>query len=257
MNRVHLLATLVLALALVACGKQETTEDRLAAGRAHLEKGEYAEAIADLEAVVAADPANNEARFVLGQAYFRAGDFEKAATEFRTVLVTDPENAAAHHNLGVTYFQMRDPHAALAEFQAAKQLDSDDPDTHYQLGATYLVLAFSGADPTAPPDPQLLEQASVEFQAALDLREDMPEALIGMGNVHIAQGDYTAAVQVLQRAVRQAPNSSEAYYALAEAYAQSGDVSQACEAYSRFKELNPPPEWLEQAIQVMATLGCP
>jgi tetratricopeptide (TPR) repeat protein len=136
-------------------------------------------------------------------------------------------------------------------------LDPDDPDTHYQLGATYLVLALSGSDPAAPPDPQLMQQVIAEFETALELKEDMPEALIGMGNVHIQQADYAAAIEVLQRAIEQAPSSPEAYYALGEAYAQSGDTAGACEAYARFLELDPPSTWRAQGEQAMTTLGCP
>ncbi len=107
------------------------------------------------------------------------------------------------------------------------------------------------------PDPQLLEQAIAEFEAALELEEDMPEALVGMGNVYIQQADYAAAIKALQRAVEQAPDLPEAYYALGGAYAQSGDAAGACEAYSRFIDLDPPLTWQAQAEQAMAALECP
>ncbi len=85
----------------------------------------------------------------------------------------------------------------------------------------------------------------------------MPEALIGLGNVYIQQAEYAAAIGVLQRAVEQMPTSPEAYYALGGAYAQSGDSAGACEAYTRFLELDPPATWRAQAEQSMTTLACP
>ena len=260
MQKFHLFVAALLALVLVACQGEATTgvDDLLESGRAHLEAGEYAEAIADLEAAVEADPGSSEAYFCLGQAYNQTGDLMKAADEFRTVIALDPDKAAAaHHNLGVTYFQLQEPGAAVAEFQAALELDPDDPDSHYQLGATYLVLALSGADLTTLPDPQLLEQAVAEFETALELKENMPEALIGMGNVYIQQGDYAAAIDTLQRAIEQIPDSPEAYYALGEAYARSGDTAGACEAYSSFLALDPPSNWRIQGEQAMTSLGCP
>ncbi|MDY6878195.1 MAG: tetratricopeptide repeat protein [Chloroflexota bacterium] len=259
MRRFHLFVAALCVLVLVACqGEATGMDDLLESGRAHLEAGEYAEAIADLEAAIEADPDNSEAYFLLGQAYNQTGDLMKAADEFRTVIALDPDKAAAaHHNLGVTYFQLQEPGAAVAEFQAALELDPDDPDSHYQLGAAYLVLALSGADLTTPPDPQLLEQAIAEFETALELRENMPEALIGMGNVYIQQGDYAAAIDTLQRATEQMPDSPEGYYALGEAYARSGDTTGACEAYTSFLTLDPPPNWRAQGEQAMASLGCP
>jgi tetratricopeptide (TPR) repeat protein len=258
MRKPFVLVAALLVVVLVACqGETTGVDDLLESGRAHLDAGEYSEAIADLEAAVEADPGSSVAHFLLGQAYNRTDDLLKAKDEFRTVLALDPDNAAAHHNLGVTYFQLQDPDAAVAEFKAALGLDPDDPDTHYQLGAVYLVLALSGTDPVVSPDPQLLEQAIAEFEAALELEENMPEALIGMGNVHIQQADYTAAIEVLQRATAQAPDSPQAYYALGEAYAQNGDTASACEAYSHFLTLDPPPTWRTQGEQAMTALGCP
>jgi Flp pilus assembly protein TadD len=89
------------------------------------------------------------------------------------------------------------------------------------------------------------------------LKENMPEALIGLGNVYIQQANYTTAITVLQQAVEQAPDSPEAYYALGGAYAQSGDTAKACDAYSRFLALNPPSTWQTQGEQAMTALGCP
>jgi tetratricopeptide (TPR) repeat protein len=254
-----LFAAVLLALVLVACkGEMTEVNDLLESSRAHLEAGEYNEAITDLEAVIEMDSDSSEAHKLLGQVYNQTGDLMKAADEFRTVIALDPEKAAAaHHNLGVTYFQLQDPGAAVAEFEAALELDPDDADTHYQLGATYLVIALSGDDPTAPPDPQSLEQAIAEFKAALGLKENMPEALIGMGNVYIQQANYADAIETLQQAIEQTPDSPEAYYALGGAYAQSGDVESACEAYSKFLTLNPPANWRTMGEQTMATLGCP
>ncbi len=256
---IALIAFVVIARQMGGPGGEGTggPDDVLEVARSSLDAGEYATARADLEAAVEEDPGNSEAHFLLGQVYNRQGELLKAADEFRTVIALDPENGAAHHNLGVTYFQLQDPNAAVAEFEIALRLDPDDPDTHYQLGATYLVLALSGAAPMAAPDPELLAQAVDQFNEALDIEEDMPEALIGLGNVYLQQEEYTQAVQALQRAIEKLPNSPEAHYALGEAYAQTGDVTNACETFGRFLELNPPATWQAQAEQVMTALQCP
>jgi len=227
----------------------------LASGQAYFEAGEYSKAIADLEAVVEANPKNSEAYFLLGQAYNRTSALMKAADAFNTVISLDPDNAAAHHNLGVTYYQLQDPSAALPQFQAALALDPEDADTHYQLGATYLTLALP-ADQMAPPNAELLSKAIAEFEEALALREGMPEALIGIGNVYLQQANYDAAIEALKQALNNAPKSPEANYALASAYAQSGDVETACETYQQFLDLNPPAIWKSQAEQAMMILGC-
>lgn len=258
MRRLHLLVVTWLVLSLVACqGSTEELKDLLESGRAHLEADDYDKAITELEAATEENPHSSDAHFALGQAYNQAGELLKAADEFRRVLEIDPDSAAAHHNLGVTYYQLQDLEAAVAEFKAALELDPGNPDTHYQLGATYLTLALSGVAPAAAPDPELLEKATDEFETALDSRENMPEALIGLGNIHMQQGEHAAAIEMLQQALELVPDSREAYYALGGAYAQSGDTERACETYSHFLTLDPPASWETQAEQAMTALGCP
>ncbi len=249
------LFAILLVLVLAACKGQATNGAGLESGRAHLEAGEYAAAITDLKAAVEADPGSGEAHLLLGQAYNQTGDLAKAKQEFSTVIALDPDNAAAHHNLGVTYFQMGDLNTALSEFQTALQLDPD-ADTHYQLGAIYLNSAFSADDPSAPPDQQIIDQAVAEFEAALELEEDMPQALIGMANVYLLRADYASAITALHKAIEQVPDSPEAYYALGGALAQSGDVEEACQTYTHFLSLDSPQEWQDQVTQEMVELGC-
>ncbi|MGD8997787.1 MAG: tetratricopeptide repeat protein, partial [Anaerolineae bacterium] len=160
------------------------------------------------------------------------------------------------HNLGVTYYQLQDLQSAIDEFEAALQIEPDDPDTHYQLGATYLTLALSGSASSAAVDPELLDQATEEFIEAIELREGMPEALIGLGNVYIQQADFETAIETLGQAIESIPDSREAYYALGGAYAQSGDIDMACETYEHFLTLDPPANWRAQAEQMMAALAC-
>jgi len=259
MRKSCFLITVILLMVLTGCQTGAETNDLealLSSGRDYLESGDYEEAIGTLEAAAEEASSDSDVYFLLGQAYNQSGELSKAADAFRRVLELEPESAAAHHNLGVTYYQLQDLRSAVEEFEKALEIDPDDADTHYQLGAAYLTLALSGADPAAPPDPELFEQATAEFEAALGLRENMPEALIGLGNVHLQQGDYNTAIEMLQQAIDSVPNSREAHYALANALAQSGDVDRACEAYSSFLSLDPPATWRTQAEQAMASLGC-
>ena len=259
MRKWYFLVAIGILVALVGCqgdAELQSVDEIIESGRAYLESGEYDKAISELESAVERAADDSDTRFLLGQAYNQDGQLEKAADEFRKVLELNPESAAAHHNLGVTYYQLQDLRSAINEFETALQIDSDDPDTHYQLGATYLTLALSESASTAAVDPELLDQATEEFNAALELREGMPEALIGLGNVYIQQRDYETAIKTLQKAIESIPGSREAYYALGGAYAQSGNIDKACETYKHFLTLDPPANWRAQAEQTVAALAC-
>ena len=259
MRKWYLLVAMGILVALVGCqgdAEPQSVDEIIESGRAYLESGEYDEAVSELESVVERAADESDARFLLGQAYNQGGQLEKAADEFRKVLELAPESAAAHHNLGVTYYQLQDLQSAINEFESALEIDPDDPDTHYQLGAAYLTLALSGSASAAAVDPELLDQATQEFNVALELRESMPEALIGLGNIYIQQGDYKTAIETLQQAIEWVPDSREAYYGLGGAYAQSGNIDKACETFKHFLTLDPPANWRAQAEQTMAALAC-
>jgi tetratricopeptide (TPR) repeat protein len=259
MHRWYLSIVAGILVALVGCqGSTElqSIDELMEAGRTYLESGEYDKAISELEDAVERAANDSDLHFLLGQAYNQNGRLEEAAEEFRKVLELNPESAAAHHNLGVTYYQLQDLQSAVSEFETALGIDPDDADTRYQLGATYLTLALSGSSSTAAFDPELLDQAMEQFNAALELREGMPEALVGLGNILIQQKDYDAAIEALQQAIASVPDSREAYYGLASAYAQSGNIDQACEAFKHFLTLDPPDNWRTQAEQTMAALAC-
>ena len=260
MEKYGLLAWIGLLLVSAACragpGRNDNLGDLIESGRGYVRTGEYDSAITALESAVRLAPDHSDAHFLLGQAYNQAGQLTEAAETFRRVLELDPESAAAYHNLGVTYYQLEDLESAIAAFEAALDIDPDDADTHYQLGATYLTLALSGTDRSTHPDPGILAQATYQFEVALELRENMPEALIGLGNIFLQQGNHGSAITVLDQAIELVPDSREAHYALGAAYAQSGDTVQACETYERFLSLRPPETWRSHAEQIVASLGC-
>jgi tetratricopeptide (TPR) repeat protein len=259
MHKWYLPIAMGILVVLVGCqgtAELQSIDEIVQSGRAYLESGEYDKAISELEGAIERAGDDSDAHFLLGQAYNQDGQLEKAADEFRKVLELNPESAAAHHNLGVTYYQLQDLQSAIDEFESALEIDADDPDTHYQLGATYLTLAISGSASTTAVDPDLLAEATKEFNTALELREGMPEALIGLGNVSMQLGDYENAIDTLQQAIESVPDSREAYYGLASAYAQSGNIDRACETYKHFLSLDPPAGWRAQAEQAMAALAC-
>jgi len=68
----------------------------------------------------------------------------------------------------------------------------------------------------------------------------MPEALIGMGNPYLLQGDTQKALEVLNQVLERRPDSVQTWYALAQAHATMGNTSEACRALDRFLSLSPP-----------------
>lgn len=231
-----------------------TVDQDLDAIQAKIDAGDFETARTDLEAILAEDAENAEAHFKLGLVLFNSGEFEAARTQFNASLSFDPDRAAAvHHNLGVLAYQVGDMDTATAEFMAALEADPDDADTHYQLGATYLILAFPmGA---MEPDAGRLQQAEDEFNRALAVESDKPEALVGLANIHMLRNEMPQAISTLERAIEQSPQMREALFALGRAYAAVGDTANAKTTLDQFLATDPPAVWAEQAEEILQGLA--
>ncbi len=240
----------------VAQATPSDPEARYWLGRAYYETGRTEEAVQSLQQTLELRPDHGLAHFWLGQIYAEQGRLEEARRELDTALPHLAEKAAAYHNRGVVAYQLGDLEGAISNLQAAIQEDPDDPRSHYQLGAVYLARAIP-ATPFALPDSTLLEKAQAEFARALQLCPGMPEALIGMGNLRLLQGDAQKALEVLNPLLDRHPESTQAWYALAQAHAMLGNAPEACRALDRFLSLSPPAEWTEQARNMKEQLGCP
>ena len=229
-------------------------DSALDAIQAEMDAGQYESARTKLEAMLTQDEQNGEAHFKLGLTQFNLGDLQSAQAHFSRSLELEPDRAAAvHHNLGVLAYQSGDMATALTEFQAALAADPEDADTHYQLGATYLIQAFPvGA---LEPDATLLQQAEAEFNHALEIVPQKPEALVGLANIDMLRNDMVTAIDRLEQAIEQSPGMREALFALGRSYAATGQQDKAIATLQQFLDTDPPAMWAEQAEQMLADLG--
>ncbi len=225
----------------------------LKAIQAQIDAGEFAAARTVLEQMVASDNTNAEAYFMLGLACFNMQDYPKAQEFFGRSVELDPSRAAAvHHNLGALAYQTGEMATAVQEFQAALAIDSENADTHYQLGATYLLMAFP--ENANEPDAENLTAAQKEFEQALSLSPDKPEALVGLSNVYMFQNKADEAIELLEKAVAQDPNMREALFALGRAYDMAGETEKAKQTFQDFLDTNPPAVWAEEAQKILNRL---
>jgi tetratricopeptide (TPR) repeat protein len=253
--------TILLAVILIltmGCGNRATSTpaavEDLSTIKAQIDAGEYAQAKETLEGIVAQEEENAEAHFLLGLSYFNLGEPQKAREAFNRALELDPERAGAvHHNLGALAYEMGQLDKAEEEFLAALSAEPDDADTHYQLGATYLRKALPAE--AGPPDADLLAQAQEQFETALELAPEKPEALVGLGNAYMLQNQFDEAIEVLEQAAALDQEMPEVLFALGRAYAQAGQREKAVEALHQFIETDAPEVWKTQAQQLLTQLG--
>ena len=248
-------AILITLNLLAGCGAPEAPAPLdLEAIKLQMDAGEVDAALKALETAVKQEPQNAEAYFLLGVAYFKTGAYEKAREAFNETLDLDPERAAAvHHNLGALAIQVEDLDTAVTEFKTALEIEPDDPDTHYQLGAAYLLQSLPTDETTAPSQDKLV-LAREEFERAWELAPGKAEVLVGLGNVHLLEGNLAQATEVLEQAVTTAPEMPEALFALGRLYALTNNFDGAREMLQRCLAANPPEVWAQQAQELLDML---
>lgn len=83
---------------------QETYDDALF----DFSRGDFAEAVAKLKTVLAADPAHFDAQLALGMAFYRLGDFATAIAEGHKAEQLRPQEQLVHTNLSLFYMKSGD-----------------------------------------------------------------------------------------------------------------------------------------------------
>jgi len=132
---------------------QGIAEFHLILGKAHLNREETEQAIAELERAVALNPNLPFLHFNLGMAYGRSGEYVRAESEFRRDIALEPDLADNYDQLGALYTRMgRDEDAERALREALKR-DSKMASAYAGLAKLYqkqqrLELALRMADTT-------------------------------------------------------------------------------------------------------------
>ena len=106
------------------------------ASRSHLcaQRGQRDAAIADLQALVAAQPARSAADwFNLAYLLEEAGRYAEAEPNFRRALVLDPKLDRAWYGLGLSLIRLRRPEEAVAALKTNTELQPMSPYGWYQL----------------------------------------------------------------------------------------------------------------------------
>ena len=102
---------------------QGSPEFRMIIGKAHLNRGEFDDAVRELEAAAQADPKLPLVHYYLGMAFVRKQDYERARLEFQKDLALEPDAAFTYEQLGKVESTLQDEGEAAKDFGRAVKLD--------------------------------------------------------------------------------------------------------------------------------------
>ncbi|HEY3765217.1 MAG TPA: tetratricopeptide repeat protein [Gaiellales bacterium] len=115
--------------------EHEDTYDLFQRGRAHLKRGDNAQAAVSLEKAKRREPDKASIGEALGVAYLRMHRYQEAAAEFEHILEAAPANDYAHYCLGRCLHRMGERRIALGHYKMALWL---------RPGVTYYQEAVDG-----------------------------------------------------------------------------------------------------------------
>jgi tetratricopeptide (TPR) repeat protein len=98
-------------------------EFHLLMGKAHLNRGEYDDAVKDLEAAAQADPKLPFVHFNLGLAYVHKQDYERARDEFHKDIAIEPDVPFSYEQLGSVESTAGNEDEAAKNYRSALKLD--------------------------------------------------------------------------------------------------------------------------------------
>jgi predicted Zn-dependent protease len=164
------------------------------------------------------------------------GDYDAAAQRFEVFLGVYPDSTAARSNLGAALHRK-----ALAVLTPATRFRrSTDVDPNSRARKVELHAGEANVGGLKPPqvDARLLREAAGEYEAALAIDPGYVHALVNLGAALDDLKDKRRSREVLERAVRTAPQSKEAWNNLGAVAAESGDTARGLEALKKALELD-------------------
>ena len=176
-------------------------------------------ALADMEAVVAADPQNPFAHFALGHLAYRDGRLGRAAQAFARGLELDPERPATRLPYGRLLREMGQLEESERQLRIALEQTTPD-DGRTRIGLAETLTARGKTD-----------EAARLVQEVLSRMPKDAEALAANARILIAQGRAAEAVPYLERAGE--GRDVEPWIELGELYLGLGQVGRARESAER------------------------
>ncbi|SER15947.1 putative PEP-CTERM system TPR-repeat lipoprotein [Nitrosomonas sp. Nm51] len=226
----------------------------------HFRANEFDKALAEIDELVQSDPQNPLYHNLKGVAYMGKEDFVKASENFNKALAIQPDFFPAISNLARLDMRDQKPEAAQNRFKAILKKD----DNNIQAMNALAALALSRGDVkeathwlelSSNKNPDALEPAlrlaahylnQDEQEKALLLsrklygsRPNEPRVLELLGQVQLAQKNYTAALDSYEKLAAQLPDSAAAQFKIAEINAARKDYAAAESALKKALFINP------------------
>jgi tetratricopeptide (TPR) repeat protein len=195
--------------------------------------GEYQEAIAVYDLVLAADPLDYYAFGQRGECYRMLSRYDEAIADFTRAIDLNPENSWAIANRGESYRAKEQYDLAIQDLNRALELQ---PDYAWALGSrgdAYRLM-------------EQFDKALADFNRAIELDPDYQWALARRGEAHRMKADFPRSLADLNRAIELAPGDSFPYASRGQVYHQQWEPEKALSDFDKAIEIDPNYKWAKE-----------
>lgn len=221
---------------------QPAAPTNFADARKLVQEGKADQAIAELRAVEARDPATKGLALELGTAYYRKNDFPQAIEYLKKAAAAEPANEEAVQMLGVAHFRSGHFAEAIPLLEKVQGWHSRaNVDSAYVLGVAYI--QAKNYDQARKSFGKMFEvpedsAAAYLFTARMLLRQDfapiaeeyaqkaaaldpkLPLVHMLLGEIYLYKSRIPEAITELQQELAVDPGNAATYYKLADAYSR-------------------------------------
>ena len=157
-------------------------------GMEALKNKNYAQAEAEFEKAIKADPKNASYYYQLGRAQAQQGKFKAAQASFKNSTELNPKFAPAFYNLGYVSERLNDNSQALVSYRKAYQIDGEYERAYIAAGR---IMARQGDN----------QGASAAFDKAIKINPANSQTYQEYGSALAAIGNYSAAENSFKKAI--------------------------------------------------------
>ncbi len=187
-----------------------------------------------------------------------AKHLEDAESRFKTILATDPQSARALAGMGYIRMQQSNFAPAVSFLEQAKQNGAKDAGLDSAL-ATARFWATMG-EASAALNENDLNTAQQQFQTALQLKPNSPEATEGLAGTLSKAQQYGPAAELYERVIKLRPTSASAWRGLFQSFYNQGNAAQALQVEQRIPasiraQLMRDPDFLRTLASAFSAVG--
>jgi tetratricopeptide (TPR) repeat protein len=203
-KRAGKLSLIFLATLVVLAGCGPPGPQALLKGQRLIERGDYAEAVAQLQTATTLMPTNAHAWNYLGVACQHAGQAAEAERAYQRAIALDHDLSEAHYNLGCLWLEQNKPAAARGELITYTFHRANSVPGLIRLGEAQTRAAE--LEPTIIARTREWTAAEKSLLDALHLEPDNAEAFNALGMLQLQRGRITDANQSFASALKHHPD---------------------------------------------------